>query len=226
MMMDWLEKVATGALVLSALVVAAAATRVAFFPASTTTEYEPFSYIDDWNELVEAGRLVGSAEAPVKILEFADLQCPFCRRFHGSLREVQEEFGSDVAFVFLHYPLDMHPQAMPAALGAECAGEQERFAEYLDVVYADQDSLGNGEWASLAARAGVPDTVAFNGCMARDFGRDVIDRDKELGRRIGLNGTPTVIVNGWLLRPTPYDTLSGVVARALRGEEPFDRPGG
>lgn len=128
--------------------------------------------------------------------------------------------------MFLHYPLDMHPQAVPAALGAECAGEQGRFAEYLDVVYAEQDSLGNREWASLAARAGVPDTVAFNGCMAQEFGRDVIDRGKELGRRIGVNGTPTVIVNGWLLRPTPYDTLSGVVARALRGEEPFDRAGG
>lgn len=170
--------------------------------------------------------MIGSADAPIKILEFSDLECPFCQRFHTTLQGVREEFGQDVAFVFLHYPLEIHRQAVPAALGAECAAEQGKFMEYLDVVYAEQDSLGNRGWASLAARAGVSDTVAFSGCVAEESGRVVIDRGRELGRQIGVNGTPTVIVNGWLLRPTPYDTLSGVVARALKGEEPFDRAGG
>jgi protein-disulfide isomerase len=135
---------------------------------------------------------------------------------------VREIYGRDVALVFLHYPLPNHPYAEPAARAAECADEQGGFEPFIDVAYARQDSLGKLPWTVLALAAGVRDTSRFGNCMSdtsRTFRRIRDGRDH--GRNLDLAGTPTVIINGWRVSPTPYDSLIRVVENVRAGRKPF-----
>ena len=85
--------------------------------------------------------IVGNALAPIKIIEFSDLECPFCKKFHPSLKLLMEEYGSkgQVAWVFRHFPLDsIHSKARKEAQATECANElggNEAFWTYIDKLY-------------------------------------------------------------------------------------------
>jgi protein-disulfide isomerase len=101
----------------------------------------PEFYVD-WSTMLPSGIVIGDTAAPVKIVEFADLECPFCRQFHqATLPEVKEEFGARLALVLMHLPLAMHRFAKPAARAAECAEQQGRFAE-IDSGLIIADRLG------------------------------------------------------------------------------------
>lgn len=124
------------------------------------------SYVSEWRDYTAAGRTVGDSQAPVTILAFADLQCPFCARFHAAVRRVQQKYPGRVRYSFVHYPLQMHSQALAAARAVECAKAADRFAEAIDFVFASQDSLGKRDWMWFGRGAGVTDTARFRQCVA------------------------------------------------------------
>ena len=66
----------------------------------------------------------GDKNAPVTIIEYSDFECPYCERFHPTMLEVMEKYDGKVRWIFRHFPLSFHPNAKPAAMAAECAGEQ------------------------------------------------------------------------------------------------------
>lgn len=171
-------------------------------PRASATD-EP-TFVSEWEDLVEHGVRVGDPSAAVQIVTFTDLECPFCRRFHAVAKEVAETRG-DVALTWLHFPLGRHRFARPAAHAAECAWDEGRFAEFLDVVYERQDSLGLTSWLEFAALAGVTDTTRFAGCIASDEPPPRIQLGLDAARRVGATGTPTVLINGWRVAP-PYTT--------------------
>jgi protein-disulfide isomerase len=178
--------------------------------------------MEDWTNLARDGVLIGDASAPIKVIEFMDLQCPFCRLFHAATVDVKRDLGDSMAVVYIHYPVPTtHQHAMAAARASECAGEQGRFVEYIDVVFARQDSLGTRSWTSFAVDAGVSDTVAFASCASQTSPVPRIDRGRELGAEIGITGTPTVIINGWRMPRAPYDSLRRVIAKVAAGEAPY-----
>ena len=121
--------------------------------------------VKNWDALESQALRYGATEARVEIMEFGDYECPACRLFHSSLREVMTAFPHDVAFLFVHFPLDYHRFALPAARAAECSMSLGRFREMHDVLYAKQDSLGVKTWSSFASSAGLEDTVAFAACV-------------------------------------------------------------
>jgi len=178
--------------------------------------------ISNWQELVSAGEVIGSASAPVKIVEFADFECPFCRRFTNSFTSVHEKFGDKVALVFVHYPLvNLHRFAMPAAKSAECAAEQGQFAEFHDELFAKQDSLGLKTWSAFARDAGVKDLVAFDRCNVGLNHSRRIDQGVALAKKLGLHATPSVFINGWQFPSPPSDsTLSVLINAFLTGQDP------
>jgi protein-disulfide isomerase len=178
-------------------------------------------YVENWQDLLSEGILMGSRDAPVKILEFADLECPYCRRLDLSLQAVQRRFDQEVALVFLHYPLANHRFAHLAARALECAERESRAEGFMRAVFDQQDSLGLKSWASFALQAGIVDTARFSACVSglSDFPR--VDAAQTLGKTIGVVGTPTVIVNGWQL-PLGVDSvdLVRVVAELGAGKTP------
>jgi|SRR5579862_8119929 len=183
-------------------------------------------YLPGWRELVATGRVVGDSGAAVKIVEFSDLECPVCRSFDRSLREVRKRHPKEVALVFVHFPLPGHRFARPAAQAAECANRAGRFAEFVETVYDKQDSLGLKPWTSYAQGAGIADTLTFAHCVAESAAMPQIEAGIALGKKIGVHGTPTVVVNGWRFGSPPAEAdLQRTVASLLAGERPFSGDG-
>jgi protein-disulfide isomerase len=219
-----IDRLMNGILTLAALVVAGGVlhgslTRGHGVPAPGSDHLQ---YVDAWKDILPSGFVIGGAEdAHVRLLVFSDLECPSCRTFHRVVRSTLGERPEDLQAVFISYPLEYHRFALGAARAAECAAEVGAFAEWVDQVYAKQDSLGLKSWASYAADAGISDTTSIEDC-ARGAGTSArIDATREFGSRIGVEGTPTVLVNGWrFLRPPTKARLNEVIDILLRGDQP------
>lgn len=170
-----------------------------------------------WREVLSYGIELGNPGSPVKLVEFTDLECPFCSRFHQSvLPAILEQFDGKVSAVFVHFPLDNHRFAQPAARAAECAGEQEAFASFVESVFAKQDSLGLRSWGSYAVDASVADTIRFNACLRTPNGLARIAAGRAAAIRFGVRGTPGIMVNGWLFPVPPSEAdLSRTIAKVI-----------
>jgi protein-disulfide isomerase len=162
--------------------------------------------VSDWQKYVAGGQLIGSATAAVKVIEFTDYQCPFCRRFAVTTwPAVRREFGDNVTLVVRHWPLEQHKHALPAARAAECAGAQGRFEQFHDLLFAKQDSIGKIAYTAFAQASGVPDLEAFQACASKRDQVKSIEDGIAAARSLRATGTPTVIINGFLL-PAPLDS--------------------
>src|SRR5687767_13073569 len=122
------DRIITTALMIVAVVMIAVFIRRELLPARAQAQNSPpVAFVEGWKDLLAAGIRVGPTDAPVTIVEFVDFECPFCRRADSVLTGVQQRYGNDVAFVFVHFPLPNHRFAMPGARAAECALAQGRF---------------------------------------------------------------------------------------------------
>ena len=147
----------------------------------------------------DPARLKGSARAPVTIVEFSDFQCPYCRNVQATLKEVAAKYGDRVAFAHRDFPLrSLHPQAQSAAEASRCAGEQGKFWEYYDALFASQAKLDAGALAGYARSVGL-DEKQFDSCVAGGKYRGKIEEDVQDGTRIGVGGTPAFFINGVFL---------------------------
>lgn len=230
-MRDRYERVLATVLTIAGVAMAIALVRREFF-AQVASNGEIVNsrapeYVSEWRTLIDGAIVDGDTAAPAVLVEFGDLECPFCARFNTSLKTLRAEFGThQLSVAFIHYPLSYHRFARPGAVAAECALKQGRFYAFIDAVYAKQDSLGLKTWASYGLDAGIPDTGTFSRCAkapATDFSR--IDGGLQRGVSIGVRGTPTVLVNGWIVPGVPRDsTLRLAIRRVLAGKEPFEAP--
>lgn len=183
----------------------------------------PPTYVPEWQTIGASGRRFGSATAPMTVIVFSDLECPFCRKFHEKFKALGTPLRDSVALVFIHFPLASHRFARAAARGAECAAQQGRFERFVDVVYAHQDSIGVKTWMSFALAAGVPDTSSFTQCAIDTAQVALVEKGLLAGRHLGVSGTPTVIVNGWKYLTAPFEDLSDVI-RETRDMGPGGSP--
>jgi protein-disulfide isomerase len=112
--------------------------------------------------------------------------------------------------------------ALPAARAAECASASGRFSEMLDALYSGQDSLGLKTWSSYARDAGIEDTIGFSRCNSNPETPQLVSAGTALARRLGVNGTPTLILNGWRYGYTPPDTeLFRAIDDILASRSPY-----
>lgn len=154
-------------------------------------------------DLASGIRVLGRADAPVKLVVFSDFQCPFCAGFHQAVQRVRARHPDRVALAFRHLPLDaIHPHARAAALAAECAGEQGRFEAYADALFAQQDAIGSKAWRRFAAETGVPDVQSFDDCVAQRRWAGKVEQDARLAAEMNIEVTPTFILNGTLIPGT------------------------
>src|SRR5262245_31864471 len=113
----------------------------------------------------DPARVKGDANAPVTIVEFTDFQCPFCKQAESSLQAVMAKYGSKVRLAFMDFPLrEIHPRAQEAAEAARCAGEQGKFWEYHDVLFADQSKLDKPALIESARGLGMNEQT-FQSCL-------------------------------------------------------------
>lgn len=159
--------------------------------------------------------IVGRNDAPYTIVEYGDLECPFCSRATGSVDAVRGHFGDDIRWVWRHLPLDqLHPHAQIAAQAAEAAAGQGQFLEMLRMMFAHQEALEEADLIRYAEQLGL-DLDKF----AEDFGSaEVLDRiqdDRLDAELMDLHSTPTFFVNG-RRHVGPYD--SRTLIRALEAD--------
>jgi protein-disulfide isomerase len=144
---------------------------------------------------------IGPKDAPITIVEYADFQCPFCRQSQATLKQVLQSYGEDVKLVFKQLPLEMHAEAFSAAQASFCAGRQNSFWPYLDRLFTSQ-TLSDEALRKSAATVGL-DQAKFSACISSDESRAAVLKDMEEARRLGINSTPTYVINGTIFRGTP-----------------------
>lgn len=137
----------------------------------------------------------GPTDAPVKVVEFADFQCPFCKRSEEAVKAIRDKYGNQVQLVFMDFPLSFHPHAMPAANAARCAQAQGKFWEYHDALFQDQAKLDANSLKAVAKKLGL-DTGKFNACFDKNQYAPEIEKDVQEGHRLNVNGTPTFFIDG------------------------------
>ncbi|HVP31475.1 MAG TPA: thioredoxin domain-containing protein [Myxococcota bacterium] len=156
----------------------------------------------------------GPADAPVTMIEFSDYQCPFCRRAEPTVMEVLARYPDKLRFVYRHFPLDMHPRARPAAEAAECAGEQGRFWEYHDKLFAGS-GFEEADFERYAKEIGL-DTAKWQACRADDHTLAKIAADEKAGSDAGVTGTPAFFVNGIMISGArPLDAFTKIIDSEL-----------
>lgn len=139
---------------------------------------------------------IGKDGASLEIVEYGDYQCPYCGAAYPIIKEILQEYGSAIKFVFRNFPLsEMHPMARPAALTAEAAALQGKFWQMHDAIYENQDSLSPEFLQELVSDLKLDEDV-FAENIKEDKVADKIDNDFESGVRSGVNGTPTFYING------------------------------
>lgn len=147
----------------------------------------------------DPARVEGNPKAPITIVEFADYQCPFCKKSEETVKALLGKYDGKVKLAFLDFPLtEIHGQAGGSAEAARCALEQGKFWEYHDSLFADPSHL---EEASLFARAKDLhlNESAFRSCLASGKFRDDIQANRLQGVEAGVTGTPAFFINGVFL---------------------------
>lgn len=158
----------------------------------------------------------GPAAAPVTIFEWSDYECPFCQRAQDVLQRLQGEFPDTVRFVFKDFPLRSHPNALPAALAARCAGAQGRYWEYHDLLFVGQPDLARDHLLGYARRLGL-DASAFTECLDSGRYRDAVLAEQREGREAGVRATPTFFINQRKIEGAlPLEEFRDAIKQALR----------
>jgi protein-disulfide isomerase/uncharacterized membrane protein len=171
------------------------------------------------------GPVAGPPSAPIKVLEFSDFLCPFCRSLALAFKDFLPKAGGRVSVYFKNYPLDktcnpklqhtVHEGACWLALGAICAQEQGRFWPYHDKVFGSQlTKVGREDAARLGGQAGL-DVAALNACLTSTRARDRLSAEIAEAERGGVQATPTLFLNGKRL-PRVNDFLLAVEKEAAR----------
>jgi protein-disulfide isomerase len=138
--------------------------------------------------------VMGTTDRRNVLVVFSDFQCPYCAKANESLKQFMQKHKNKVTLVYKHFPLtQIHPEALPAARAAWAANKQGKFWEYHDTLFANQDKLSDAFYQETAKKLNL-DLNKFN--RDRQGADDAIVNDFKLGRQLGIDGTPTFILNG------------------------------
>lgn len=155
----------------------------------------------------------GNPNAAVLVEEYADLQCPACAAAHTQIVEpLLAQYGSEIRFEHNHFPLrSIHRFALDASEAAECAADQGKFWEYVDIAFENQSQMSLDAFLEWSDELGL-DTEKLERCWKSHSKRDVVLEDYKEGRDRGVSGTPTFFVNG---EQVPTNELQQAVEAAI-----------
>jgi protein-disulfide isomerase len=174
---------------------------------------------------VEDSPVKGSENALITIVEFSDYQCPFCSRAHTTVQKLQEEYGDKVRVVMKQNPLSFHPRAKPAAVAAMAAGEQGKYWEYHDKLFANAKALDDADLEKYAKEIGL-NMDKWKKDLTNAKYQQIIDRDQALAGQLGANGTPAFFINGRLLSGAqPIDNFRSLINEELPKAEALVKNG-
>lgn len=153
--------------------------------------------IQDAEGTIAAERLTNATgSGPVAIVEFMDFQCPYCAKHASTVLPALKASG--VRYAVVNYPLNIHPQAIPAAEAAECAAEQGKYWEMHGLLFEDQDKLAAAELAHFSGAVSVfganLDQEKFEACLQADQALAKVMADLAEAERLKVPATPTLFI--------------------------------
>lgn len=175
--------------------------------------------------LSDSDYVKGNKNADLVMIEYSDLECPFCQRFHPTAQQAMDEYGDKIAWAYRHYPLEtIHPRAIPSALASECVGKQagsEGFWKFVDTVFSDQAKYLTDAGLKEAATLSGATAAAYDTCVTGKEFESKIREAITTGTTAGVTGTPaTFLMNKkgeiWLVPgAVPYESLKSTIEEAL-----------
>ena len=172
--------------------------------------------------------IFGDINAPVKVVEYSDLECPFCKRFHATMQQVVGSYSGKVAWVFRHFPIDqLHSKARKEAEATECANElggNDKFWAYtnrLNEVTPSNNGLDAAELPKIATYVGL-DTAKFTQCLESGKYASKIEAEVQAAVAAGARGTPYSVVisasgkKSVIPGALPYEQVKGIIDAALQ----------
>ena len=177
-----------------------------------------------------AGALArGPASAPVTVVEYSDIQCPFCKNAHVAIEaELEKTYGAKVRWVFKHFPLtNIHPWAYPAAIGVACVQKQKPEAAWkvMAGLFEHQEKM-DPQGKDLRARVLEEavkvklDAKKLETCLDKQESKETVESDMSEAKALKVNSTPTLIVNGRLVNGfRDFTTLKAIIDEMLAEAE-------
>lgn len=189
---------------------------------ATATSRTDSAHVDSLLQLADAGRIQGSVNAPVWLVEISDFQCPYCKQWHDQVYPAIKRDYIDrgiVRMAYVHLPLNIHPNAGPAAETSLCAAMQNRFWPVHDKLFDTQERWAQMQnpsafFDSLALASGV-DQSQYRECMANGIMRRVINGDRTRAAASGVTSTPWFFIGNEPIRGlAPLDAYRQAIERA------------
>lgn len=170
---------------------------------------------------IEPHRVVfGNKSAPITIVEYSDFQCPYCSKGFQTIQLIKKEYGDKVKIIFKHLPLEMHPQAMPAARYFEAIAEQspDQAEKFHDIIFKNQSELTEkGEvYLKKVVQKMDLDMKKLDIALKSKKINQQISKDMDEAKKFNLSGTPGFIINGVSLRGAyPFSAFKEIIDRKL-----------
>jgi protein-disulfide isomerase len=165
---------------------------------------------------------LGKADAPITIVEFSDYQCPFCQKWHDEVfTKLEEKYGDKIRLVYRDFPLyGLHAEAESAAEAANCAGAQDRYWDFHNLLFTGGKQLGADAYTAYA-KALKLDTAKFQKCMDDDTYLAEVKADYDFASQLGVRSTPTFFINGLaVVGAQPFEVFQQVIDLELAGKIP------
>lgn len=187
--------------------------------------------LEQMNSIAASDHIRGAVNAPVKIVEYSDFECPFCKRFHPTMQRAVAEYGDKIAWVYRHFPLDsLHSKARKEAVAAECANElgaNDAFWKFTDRFFELTPSNNQTDidtvLPQIAKEIGL-DGAKFASCLTSGRYDDHIEENVQNATETGGNGTPWSIVIAKSGKKYPlsgaqsYETVKQLIELALKNK--------
>jgi protein-disulfide isomerase len=181
---------------------------------SLKKDYKVTSYIEPVRTTVATAGYPskGPANAAVTIVEFSDFECPYCGGFYPTLKANEKNYKDKIRIVYRQFPLtSIHPHALKAAEASLCANDQGQFWQMHDAMFTDQANLEVPDLKEKAAKLSM-NAGTFNTCLDSSKYATIIKNEILEGAKVGVNGTPSVFINGrFLSGDQPYDDLAKMI---------------
>jgi len=164
----------------------------------------------------------GPETAPITIIEFSDFECPYCRKWHVEVwPRLLEAYPDQIRLVYRDFPLtNIHSNATPAASAANCAGDQDFYWEFNELLFSGRFSLNKTAYQAYAEELEL-DMDAFTDCLESGRYNSEVIADFEFAANLGVSSTPTFFVNGIpVVGAQPFEVFSQLIDQELVGEIP------
>ncbi len=178
---------------------------------------------ETWSKITLNGSPVRGAEgAKVTVVEFTDFECPFCGKAYSTVEDLLLKYAGKIKLVYKSYPLPMHPWAMKAAIGADCAYEQNHtsFWYFYDHLFQEQGAI-TPENVSDKLKGYAKETKLnikkFDTCLEKQQTKPMVERDMKEANSIGVSATPTFVINGRIVQGAqPEEAFVQIINEILK----------